>query len=131
MLPETFAEQHVRIYTKKRDNESVLNVRKGFKRWCALTHCTTPKVCLAYCDIASNITSNYRTHTLLQQQPSHISVARVMQTTPSSLPSQHHCKLRLRYIMAVDFSISYGQESLALNDDVCKIHMCAYGLNAP
>lgn len=43
MLPETFAEQHVRIYCKKRDESSVYCVRKAFRKWCALQHCTTPK----------------------------------------------------------------------------------------
>ena len=44
MLPETFAEQHVRIYCKKRDDQSILCVRRAFRKWCALQHCTTPKV---------------------------------------------------------------------------------------
>ncbi len=43
MLPETFAEQHVRIYSKRSDEISINNVRKAFRKWCILQHCTTPK----------------------------------------------------------------------------------------
>jgi hypothetical protein len=44
MLPETFAEQHVRIYSKRSDEISINNVRKAFRKWCSIQHCTTPKV---------------------------------------------------------------------------------------
>ncbi len=44
MLPETFAEQHIRVYSKLRDDESVRNLRRAFKKWCLLSNCTTPKV---------------------------------------------------------------------------------------
>ena len=44
MLPETFAEQHVRVYCKRRDDASVLALRRAFRKWCALQNCTTPKV---------------------------------------------------------------------------------------
>lgn len=43
MLPETFAEQHVRIYSRKRDEMTVYSIRRAFRKWCTLQHCTTPK----------------------------------------------------------------------------------------
>ena len=45
MLPETFAEQHVRIYSKKTDEVTIYSLRKAFRHWCSLQNCTTPKVC--------------------------------------------------------------------------------------
>ncbi|EDO35455.1 predicted protein [Nematostella vectensis] len=43
MLPETFREQHMRVYCRKGDSESLKQLKHGFIRWCHGKDCTTPK----------------------------------------------------------------------------------------
>ncbi|KAL9975396.1 hypothetical protein ACROYT_G012553 [Oculina patagonica] len=43
MLPESFAEQHIRVYFRKNDPESLEKAKRCFLRWCQGQQCTTPK----------------------------------------------------------------------------------------
>lgn len=43
MLPEMFAEQHIRIYFRKNDPEILEKAKRCFIRWCSSQQCTTPK----------------------------------------------------------------------------------------
>ena len=44
MLPQMFEEQEVRVYVKKRDQQSVEIATKCFERWCASHNMKKPKV---------------------------------------------------------------------------------------
>ncbi|XP_022803920.1 deoxynucleoside triphosphate triphosphohydrolase SAMHD1-like, partial [Stylophora pistillata] len=43
MLPEMFAEQHIRVYFRKNDPELLVKANRCFLRWCGRQKCTTPK----------------------------------------------------------------------------------------
>lgn len=43
MLPEMFAEQHIRVYFRKNDPELLGKANRCFLRWCGRQKCTTPK----------------------------------------------------------------------------------------
>jgi hypothetical protein len=42
MLPPCFAEQEIRVFSKKRDSKSVLIVRSAFNAWCTENSCIPP-----------------------------------------------------------------------------------------
>ncbi|XP_027036126.1 deoxynucleoside triphosphate triphosphohydrolase SAMHD1-like isoform X2 [Pocillopora damicornis] len=43
MLPEMFAEQHIRVYFRKNDPKLLEKAQRCFLRWCGRQKCTTPK----------------------------------------------------------------------------------------
>jgi len=43
MLPENFVEQHLRVYFRKNDPESLKKAKGCFILWCKGQQCTTPK----------------------------------------------------------------------------------------
>ncbi|XP_031564010.1 deoxynucleoside triphosphate triphosphohydrolase SAMHD1-like [Actinia tenebrosa] len=43
LLPESFAEQHMRIYCRKRDEDSIEKAKAAFFQWTLGQECTTPK----------------------------------------------------------------------------------------
>jgi len=43
MLPEMFAEQHMRVYFRKNDTQCLEKAKRCFLRWCQGQQCTTPK----------------------------------------------------------------------------------------
>ena len=45
MLPERFAEQHIRVYCKSRDPDDVNNAYRSFKSWCRKKNYAV-KVCI-------------------------------------------------------------------------------------
>ncbi len=49
MLPEIFAEQLLRVYSKRRDTESVRAIRSALRVWCQEHSCITPKVLPSTC----------------------------------------------------------------------------------
>lgn len=43
MLPEMFAEQHIRVYFRKNDPRCLEKAKRSFIQWCQGQQCTTPK----------------------------------------------------------------------------------------
>ncbi len=43
MLPERFAEQQIRVYSKRRDRPALVALQDAFYEWCKASKCCTPK----------------------------------------------------------------------------------------
>ncbi len=59
MLPEKFAEQNIRVYTKKIDERSISVSTRCFHKWCTAQHMMTPKVCLTIQQLLYTIFFNF------------------------------------------------------------------------